>query len=156
MTDVKNEYDAVERVNTTEEMDHPTKPGAQVMRTRSDELGVWQALRSNKTLGLIAMSAAFSASLDGYQINLNGGIIANKGFIKQMATPGTAVIKGKYISAWGGMQSAGQFVGQVVGHTHPFMAILQIILTNCSFFNMQPISMAVRLPCISSGLCLLP
>jgi hypothetical protein len=48
------------------------------------------------------------------EINLNGGIIANKGFIKQFATPGTKVILGKYVSAWGGIQSAGQFVGQVV------------------------------------------
>jgi hypothetical protein len=48
------------------------------------------------------------------EINLNGGIIANKGFIKQFAAPGTTVILGKYISAWGGIQSAGQFVGQVV------------------------------------------
>lgn len=31
-----------------------------------------------------------------------------------MASPGTTVIQGKYVSAWGGIQSAGQFVGQVV------------------------------------------
>ncbi|OAL54016.1 general substrate transporter [Pyrenochaeta sp. DS3sAY3a] len=84
-----------------------------VMRSRSDELSVWQAARRYKLLGAIAMAAAFSASLEGYQINLNGGIIANKGFIKQMASPGTKVIQGKYVSAWGGIQSAGQFFGQV-------------------------------------------
>jgi len=31
-----------------------------------------------------------------------------------MASPGTVIIAGKYVSAWGGIQSAGQFVGQVV------------------------------------------
>ena len=84
------------------------------------------------------MIAAFCAALDGYrknipltrigwrkrclhlsctEINLNGGIIANKGFIKQFATPGTTVILGKYVSAWGGIQSTGQFFGQVVSYS---------------------------------------
>jgi MFS family permease len=45
---------------------------------------------------------------------LNGGIVSNKGFIRQMASPGTSIIAGKYISAWGGIQSAGQTVGQIV------------------------------------------
>jgi hypothetical protein len=48
------------------------------------------------------------------EINLNGGIVANKGFVQQFASPGTTVIQGKYVSAWGGIQSAGQFFGQVV------------------------------------------
>ena len=48
------------------------------------------------------------------EINLNAGIVSNKGFIRQMASPGTSIIAGKYISAWGGIQSAGQTVGQVV------------------------------------------
>jgi hypothetical protein len=48
------------------------------------------------------------------EINLNGGIVANKGFIRQMAGPNTTVIAGSYISAWGGIQSAGQTIGQIV------------------------------------------
>jgi hypothetical protein len=31
-----------------------------------------------------------------------------------MATPGTKIIAGQYVLAWGGIQSAGQFIGQVV------------------------------------------
>lgn len=31
-----------------------------------------------------------------------------------MANPETSIIEGKYISAWGGIQSAGQTVGQIV------------------------------------------
>ncbi|THW10940.1 general substrate transporter [Aureobasidium pullulans] len=30
-----------------------------------------------------------------------------------MASPGTKIIKGKYVSAWGGIQSAGQTIGQI-------------------------------------------
>lgn len=48
------------------------------------------------------------------EINLNGGVVSNKGFIRQMANPETSIIEGKYISAWGGIQSAGQTVGQIV------------------------------------------
>jgi hypothetical protein len=53
------------------------------------------------------------------EINLNGGVVSNKGFIRQMASPGTAIIAGKYISAWGGIQSAGQTVGQIVQNPSP-------------------------------------
>jgi len=48
------------------------------------------------------------------EISLNGGIVSNKGFIQQFASPGTKIIQGKYISAWGGIQSAGQTIGQIV------------------------------------------
>ncbi|KAM5354076.1 hypothetical protein ACJ41O_000726 [Fusarium nematophilum] len=85
-----------------------------VMRSKFDDLSVWQSMRRYKHVGLIAMTAAFCASLDGYQINLNGGIVSNKGFIRQFSSAGTTIIAGKYISAWGGIQSAGQTVGQVL------------------------------------------
>lgn len=35
-----------------------------------------------------------------------------------MAGPGTKVIPGKYVSAWGGIQSAGQTLGQMVSAIH--------------------------------------
>ncbi|KAL4865321.1 hypothetical protein BDV12DRAFT_211105 [Aspergillus spectabilis] len=84
------------------------------MRSKLDDLSIWESVRRFKIITSVAMLAAFSASLDGYQINLNGGIVSNKGFIQQMAHPGTNIIAGKYISAWGGIQSAGQTVGQIL------------------------------------------
>ncbi|THY37340.1 general substrate transporter [Aureobasidium pullulans] len=101
----------VERLELANTED-PQKPT--FTRTHADELSIWQSLRQNKLLALIAMAAAFSASLEGYQINLNGGLVSNKGFIRQMASPGTKIIKGKYVSAWGGIQSAGQTIGQIL------------------------------------------
>ncbi|SMR42963.1 unnamed protein product [Zymoseptoria tritici ST99CH_1E4] len=83
------------------------------MRSKADDDSVWQSMKKYKRVGVVAMSAAFAASLDGYQITLNGGIVSNKGFIRQFATPGTKIIAGKYISAWGGIQSAGQALGQI-------------------------------------------
>ncbi|KAK7430478.1 hypothetical protein QQZ08_002997 [Neonectria magnoliae] len=100
---------------TTEEMQQTIdKGGVLLMRSREDDLGVWTTVWRYKMVGAIAMSAAFSAALDGYQINLNGGIVSNKGFIQQMASKGTTIIEGKYISAWGGIQSAGQTIGQIL------------------------------------------
>ncbi|KAH8585911.1 general substrate transporter [Bisporella sp. PMI_857] len=83
------------------------------IRYKSDDLSVWEGAKKYKLVTAVAMCAAFSSSLDGYQISLNGGIVSNKGFIAQFAPPGTKIIEGKYISAWGGIQSAGQTVGQI-------------------------------------------
>jgi len=46
-------------------------------------------------------------------VNLNGSIIANKGFIRDMAPPGAKAAEAKWVSAWGGIQSAGQCIGQM-------------------------------------------
>ncbi|CAG9997127.1 unnamed protein product, partial [Clonostachys byssicola] len=115
---------------------------APVMRSALDDLSVWQSVRRFKWVGCIAMLAAFSASLDGYQINLNGGIVSNKGFIQQFSGPGTNIIDGKYISAWGGIQSAGQFVGQVLLQyateglgRKPAMLIIWLTLTASVFLE---------------------
>ncbi|KAF9889038.1 hypothetical protein FE257_008015 [Aspergillus nanangensis] len=85
-----------------------------LIRADIDNVSVWKSVGRYKNVALIAMIASFSASLDGYQINLNGGIVSNKGFIRQIAGPGTTIIGGKYVSAWGGIQSAGQTIGQIL------------------------------------------
>lgn len=45
----------------------PTKSMGPIMRSREDDLGVWHCVKRFKTVSLIAMTAAFSASLDGYR-----------------------------------------------------------------------------------------
>ncbi|KAE8140443.1 general substrate transporter [Aspergillus pseudotamarii] len=101
---------------TAEENEHCPigKGGAPVMRSKEDDLSIWQTVRRYKLISIMAMAAAFSAALDGYQINLNGGLVSNEGFIRQMAKPGTTVIEGQYVSAWSGLQSSGQAIGQVL------------------------------------------
>ncbi|KAH6645284.1 general substrate transporter [Truncatella angustata] len=102
-------------INTAQETQAPvSKDDGPVLRAAADDLSVWQSVRRFKKVGYVAMAAAFCASLDGYQINLNGGIVANKGFIQVMASPGTTVIAGTYISAWTGIQATGQTVGQIL------------------------------------------
>ena len=51
------------------------------------------------------------------EINLNGSIVSATSFIHQMNGPNATKSYAPYVSAWGGIQSAGQFIGQV---TLPF------------------------------------
>lgn len=51
----------------TDEADDVLKGQAVQMMTSLDTLTVWQALRVYKKVAIIAMIAAFSASLDGYR-----------------------------------------------------------------------------------------
>lgn len=37
------------------------------MRSKVDDLAVWQSVKQFKIVSLVAMAAAFSASLDGYR-----------------------------------------------------------------------------------------
>jgi hypothetical protein len=131
--EIKMQVETVEYSHPAEMNPETGKDAAPLMFSKEDDLTVWQSVRRYRMVGVIAMAAAFSASLDGYrkfqhkwfesneinfhhaEINLNGGIVSNKGFIRQMATAGTTIIAGKYISAWGGIQATGQTIGQIVG-----------------------------------------
>lgn len=58
----------IEHAITTEEMETQIEKGkTPVMRTKEDDLGVWQSVRRYKWVSTLAMIAAFSASLDGYR-----------------------------------------------------------------------------------------
>ncbi|KAJ6011993.1 hypothetical protein N7522_002348 [Penicillium canescens] len=102
MASIKPMTENIEHSIATKEMEaHIEKANIPIMRTKEDDLGVWQSVKRYKRVSALAMIAAFSASLDGYQINLNGGIVANKGFIRQMTSSETKIINSKYVSAWG-------------------------------------------------------
>lgn len=57
---------------TAEENEHSTinKGGAPVMRSKEDDLSIWQTVRRYKLVSIMAMAAAFSAALDGYRMAL--------------------------------------------------------------------------------------
>ncbi len=62
------EQEAVESCNPEDDGLAPMpKGGAPLMRAKADDLSVWQSVRRYKVVGLIAMAAAFCASLDGYR-----------------------------------------------------------------------------------------
>jgi SP family general alpha glucoside:H+ symporter-like MFS transporter len=65
----KGNIEMVENRTTAEEMPpQDSKGGAPLMRSKADELSVWQSVRLYKRVGVIAMIAAFAASLDGYRM----------------------------------------------------------------------------------------
>lgn len=64
----KVEIENVEHYVTTEEMQRTISKGnIPLMRTQADNLTVWQSVKRYRRASLLAMIAAFSASLDGYR-----------------------------------------------------------------------------------------
>jgi SP family general alpha glucoside:H+ symporter-like MFS transporter len=64
----KGNIEMVENSTTAEEMQPPdSKGGAPLMRSKADDLSVWQCVWLYKRVGVISMIAAFAASLDGYR-----------------------------------------------------------------------------------------
>lgn len=63
----KGNSETVEHAATAEDMPSASKGTAPLMRSGLDDLSVWQSVRRYKKVAVIAMFAAFSASLDGYR-----------------------------------------------------------------------------------------
>tara|TARA_R110002060_G_scaffold71771_2_gene80381 strand:- start:1944 stop:2282 length:339 start_codon:yes stop_codon:yes gene_type:complete len=58
-----------------------------------------------------------AAGADGFQIALNGNIIANRGFINHFGFPdatGRYTLDANYTALWGALQSLGQLIGMVL------------------------------------------
>lgn len=67
MDTIKGNSEAIEDASAETRPATPVKGGDPVMRSREDDLSVWQCALRFKRVSLIAMVAAFSASLDGYR-----------------------------------------------------------------------------------------
>lgn len=84
------------------------------LKSEFDGLSRWQAIKTFKVAAFICAICAFSAATDGgslvqrvadlvgYQSQLNGSIVSNKGFIKQMTHGGTA-LDATWVSSFGGV-----------------------------------------------------
>ncbi|KAK3306251.1 putative MFS alpha-glucoside transporter [Chaetomium strumarium] len=85
--------------------------------TGYETLTLWETIKTFKVSTAVCFAAAFSAATDGYQIGMNSGIVANKGFVAQFATQYTAdgkgVLASPVLAGWGSIQSVGQIVGMV-------------------------------------------
>jgi hypothetical protein len=62
----KGNSETIEHVSTQQEPDMASKERP-VMRSKVDDMTVWQSVKQFKLVSLVAMAAAFSASLDGYR-----------------------------------------------------------------------------------------
>ncbi|KAI9147043.1 MFS transporter fmqE [Paramyrothecium foliicola] len=88
-----------------------------------ETLSLWQTAKAFKVCTATCFLVAFSAATDGYQIGINGNIIANPGFVKEFATQvnsdGEPVLASSILSAWGSIMSVGQIIGMT---TLPFLS----------------------------------
>ncbi|KAL2813348.1 major facilitator superfamily domain-containing protein [Aspergillus cavernicola] len=80
-----------------------------------ETLGLWETVKAFKMTTFICFMVCFSAATDGYQIGINGNIIANPGFVKQFATQvndaGEPALSASILSAWSAIMSVGQIIG---------------------------------------------
>ncbi|SCN84051.1 probable maltose permease (MalP) [Fusarium fujikuroi] len=88
-----------------------------------ESLGLWQTVKVFKVATAYCFAAAFSAATDGYQIGINGSIIANKGFVHQFATAtnadGDEYLTAPTLAGWSSIMSVGQIIGML---TIPFLS----------------------------------
>jgi MFS transporter, SP family, general alpha glucoside:H+ symporter len=61
------EEEVIEETATTNVAETPPKGEAPLMRSKADDLGIWQSVLQYKLVGCIAMAAAFCTALDGYR-----------------------------------------------------------------------------------------
>lgn len=67
MVATKNDNEAIELATSGDVRESVSNTKGPVMRSKSDDLSVWQSARRFKLVSGIAMCAAFCASLDGYR-----------------------------------------------------------------------------------------
>jgi hypothetical protein len=82
------------------------------MKSELDDLSWWRTLVTFKRVVLVAGLAGFTAATDGLQNQMNGSIVANKGFIRQFAADGQK-LNPTHVSSFGGCASAGMILGQM-------------------------------------------
>ncbi|SPO00282.1 probable MFS alpha-glucoside transporter [Cephalotrichum gorgonifer] len=130
MADAINEKPAIEprRGDEIEDVDSPKGLAAEAAAKGQgvsgyETLSLWETVKTFKVNAAYCFLVAFSAATDGYQIGINGNIIANPGFVRQFATKinaaGEPVLASPVLSAWSSIMSVGQIIGMT---TLPFLS----------------------------------
>ncbi|KAM6522876.1 hypothetical protein FALCPG4_012491 [Fusarium falciforme] len=94
-----------------------TKAGQVALKSETDSLGAWATVKKFRKAVLVCNLLCIAAAADGYQINLNGNLIANQGFINHVGfvtESGEIHLKANYTALWGAMQSLGQLLGMIL------------------------------------------
>ncbi|ODN93565.1 sugar transporter [Cryptococcus wingfieldii CBS 7118] len=111
--DLKQEEFHLEDIKAEAELSN-----APVLKSDLDQLTAWQTVRRFWKAVLLCNLLSFAAAADGYQINLNGNIIANLGFVEHIGqmnpTTGAYALTSSSTALWGALQSLGQIVGMVL------------------------------------------
>lgn len=69
MDEIENSHGEKTATTRLEHLQSDVSPmeAGRTLRTKDDDLTVWETLKKHRLVVLIAMAAAFSASLDGYR-----------------------------------------------------------------------------------------
>ncbi|KAK8850771.1 hypothetical protein IAR55_004691 [Kwoniella newhampshirensis] len=89
---------------------------APALKSNFDELGLLATAWKFRKAVMVSTLMCVAAACDGYQINLNGNIIANSGFTRQVGfknSKGVYVLNANNTALWGALQSLGQLVGML-------------------------------------------
>ncbi|KAH6672695.1 general substrate transporter [Plectosphaerella plurivora] len=101
----------------TSHAEHDLKhESAIVLKSSLDDLGLLSTARKFWKAVIVCNLLCIAAACDGYQIVLNGNVIANKGFIQHFGFPNAAgvnTLNAQYTALWGAMQSLGQLIGMI-------------------------------------------
>ncbi|KAF9878618.1 hypothetical protein CkaCkLH20_04110 [Colletotrichum karsti] len=87
------------------------------LKSEVDSLGHWATVVKFRKAVVVCNLLCIAAAADGYQINLNGNLIANQGFINHVGfrdSAGKTTLNANYTALWGAMQSLGQLIGMIV------------------------------------------
>ncbi|OWZ61036.1 hypothetical protein AYX15_06740 [Cryptococcus neoformans] len=91
---------------------------APILKSDLDTLTAWQTVKRFWKAIILCNLLCIAAAADGYQINLNGNIIANTGFINRVGQldpeTGKYVLTSSSTALWGALQSLGQLTGMVL------------------------------------------
>ncbi|RSH89648.1 hypothetical protein EHS25_002199 [Saitozyma podzolica] len=117
-----------------------------------ESLSVWQTVQKFKMAFLVCFAATFAASTDGYQIGMNGNLIANSGFIAQFAT--TTDSTGAPILAASVLTAIGTIHAHLLIHrVHRGEDFLLTHLSLAAQFGRKPAMFALWLILACSVLC---
>ncbi|KAM5345993.1 hypothetical protein ACJ41O_011854 [Fusarium nematophilum] len=108
--------DDIDLAQTSSRLEQDIKGDAVVLKSAHDDLGLLRTVKRFKKAVVVCNLLCIAAACDGYQIVLNGNVIANKGFINQFGFPdgeGGYHLNAQYTALWGAMQSLGQLIGMV-------------------------------------------
>ncbi|WWD22218.1 hypothetical protein CI109_106709 [Kwoniella shandongensis] len=82
------------------------------LKSQTDMMTIRQTVSAFRRTVAVCVAAGVCAALDGYQYSIQNSIIANKGFIRQMAPKGKSALDPVAVSTFGGLHAAGNVVGQ--------------------------------------------
>ncbi|KAB5546914.1 sugar transporter [Coniochaeta sp. 2T2.1] len=127
--DTRGTTDNLERAETVEDGRMDSKEALAEAAAKGqgvsgfETMSVWETVKAFKVVSAVCFIVCFSAATDGYQIGINGNIIANPGFVHRFATEtnadGDRVLASPVLSAWSSIMSVGQIIGMT---TLPFLS----------------------------------